>query len=84
MPVVPLREGGIIPATVMEPDAELVAKIEGWLADAKSGQLRVIGYALIDRDRSIATGWVGHGDHHDMTAAVNTLAFRYMASSQDD
>lgn len=78
MTVVPMRAGGIIPATVMEPDQELIAKIEDWLADAKSGQLRVIGYVMIDRDRAIATGWVGKGDDHDMTAGVNMLAFRYM------
>ncbi len=84
MTVVPLHSGGLIPATVAEPDQELIAKIKGWLADAKSGQLRVIGYALIDRDRAICTGWVGHGDHHDMTAGVNMLAFRYMSSTQDD
>ena len=62
---------------VQAPDAELIAKIEGWLADAKSGHLRSIGYALIDRDRAIGTGWIGHADHHDMTAGVSMLAFRY-------
>ena len=82
--VVPLRSGGVIPATVQEPDTELITKIEGWLADAKSGQLRVVGYAMIDRDRAVTTGWVGGGDHHDMTAAVNLLAFRYMLAGLDD
>lgn len=82
--VVPIRRGGVVPAIVQPPDPELIAKIEGWLADAKSGQLRVIGFALIDRDRSICTGWIGHGDHHDMTAGVNMLAFRYMTAALAD
>lgn len=82
--VVPLRAGGVVPATVMEPDAEVIAKIEEWLKDARSGHLRAIGYATIDRDRAICTGWVGHGDHHDMTAGVNLLQFRYMTAGRDE
>lgn len=82
--VVPLRSGGVIPATVQAPDTELIAKIEGWLADAKSGRLRAVGCAMIDRDRAITTGWVGHGYHHDMLAAVNLLTFRYMTACRDD
>lgn len=84
MTVVPLKPNGIIPATVMPPDEELVAKLKEWLADAKSGQLRAMGYTIIDRDRAICTGWVGHADHHDMTAGVNMLAFRYMAEGGFD
>lgn len=83
MSVVPLREGGLIPATVMEPDAELIAKLEQLLTDARSGHLRVMSYVLIDRDRAIGTGWVGRGDHHDMTAGVSLLAYRYMGSDRD-
>lgn len=67
----------------MEPDEVLIAKLESWLADARSGQMRVIGFAIVDRDRAITTGWVGHGDHHDMTAGVNLLAFRYMAEGRE-
>lgn len=81
--VVPLRSGGVVPATVMAPDADVIAKLEEWSADAKSGHLRVVGYAMIDRDRAICTGWVGHGDHHDMTAAVNLLQFRCMTAGRD-
>ena len=81
--VVPLRPGGVIPATVMKPDQELIAKIKGWLADAKSGQLRAMGYVMVDRDRTISTGWAGRADDHDMTAGVNMLAFRYMLSGVD-
>lgn len=84
MSVVPMRPDGLIPTVVAEPDQELITKIEGWLADAQSGHLRAVGYVLIDRDRAIGTGWTGHADHHDMTAGVNTLAFRYMSASQDD
>lgn len=83
MTIVPLRPDGVIPATVAPPDAELVAKLEELLADAQSGQLRAIGYASIDRDRAIRHGWAGHADHHDMTAGVNLLAFRYMFVSQE-
>lgn len=82
--VVPLRSGGVIPATVQEPDVDVISKLEEWLANAKSGHVRVIGYAIIDRDRAIMTGWVGHGDHHDMTAGVNLLAFRYMTAGRDE
>jgi len=83
MAVVPIRADGVVPATVAPPDEELIAKLEGWLTDAQSGQLRAIGFVLIDRDRAICTGWIGHADHHDMTAGVNILAFRYMLVGQD-
>lgn len=81
--VVPIRPGGIVPATVQAPDAELIAKLKEMLADAKSGHLRAVGYALIDRDRAIVTGWAGHADHHDMTAGVSLLAFRYLGAGLD-
>lgn len=84
MTVVPLRSDGVVPAIVMPPDEELIAKIEAWLKDARSGQLRAAGFVLIDRDRAIFTGWVGHADHHDMTAGVAILNFRYMAAGQDE
>lgn len=79
----PLKPDGVIPATVMEPDAELIAKIEGWLELARSGQLRSMAYVMIDRDRAIGTGWAGKADDHDMTGGVNTLAFRYMLASTE-
>ncbi len=84
MTVVPIRADGVIPATVAPPDDELIAKLEGWLADARSGHLRACGFVWIDRDRAICTGWIGHADHHDMTAGVNLLAFRYMRAGQDN
>ena len=83
MAVVPMREGGLIPATVMEPDEDLIAKLEQLLADARSGHLRALGYSMIDRDRAVTTGWSGHADHHDMTAGVHTLAYRYMRAGED-
>jgi hypothetical protein len=82
MAVVPIRSDGVVPAVVSPPDEGLIAKIEEFLADAKSGQLRAIGFVKIDRDRAICHGWVGHADHHDMTAGVNLLAFRYMYCGQ--
>lgn len=84
MNVVPTRPDGVISATVMEPDADLIEKLESMLVDAKSGQLRAAGYTLIDRDRAICTGWIGHADHHDMYAGVNQLAFRYMLAGDSD
>ena len=84
MTVVPIRPDGIVPATVLPPDDELTAKIEEWLIDAKSGQLRAMAFVKIDRDRAICTGWVGHADHHDMTAGVNSLAHRYMTAGRDE
>ena len=81
--IVPFSKGGIVPATVMEPDADLIAKIEEWLEKAKSGQLRAMAYVMITRDRAIGTGWTGHSDQHDMTAGVNTLAWRFMREAQD-
>ena len=82
--VVPLISGGLVPAIVAEPDQELIAKVDQWLADAKSGQLRAMAYVMIDRDRAIGTGWVGHSDSHDMLGGVNLLAFRYMKADQDE
>ncbi len=82
MTVVPIKTGGLVPAVVQEPNAELIAKIEGWLTDAKSGHLRAMGYVMIDRDRAIGSGWAGKADSHDMTAGVNMLAFRYMLSGE--
>jgi hypothetical protein len=82
MAVVPLREGGVIPGVVMEPDLDLIAKIDGWLTDAKSGQLRAMAYVMIDRDRAVVTGWTGRADGHDMLGGVSLLAFRYMKADQ--
>ena len=82
--VVPFQPDGVIPATVMEPNEELIVALENMLIDARSGHLRAVGYVLIDRDRAIHTGWTGKADRHDMTAGVNMLAYRYMASSQED
>jgi hypothetical protein len=82
MSVVPIRHDGVIPATVSPPDKETISKLEDLLAKAISGQLRAIGYVMIDRDRAIGTGWAGHSDSHDMTAGVNMLAHRYMQCRQ--
>ena len=84
MGVVPLREGGLIPAVVAKPDRELIDRLKQLLADARSGQVRAMGYVMVDRDRGIGTGWVGHADHHDMTAGVNMLAHRYMQAARED
>lgn len=83
MAVVPIRPDGVVPAVAMKPDGDLIAKIEEWLEAARSGHLRAMGFVSIDRDRAICTGWCGHADHHDMTAGVNMLAFRYMAAARD-
>lgn len=82
--VVPIRVGGTVPAVVLEPDTELIAKIEEWLRDAKSGHMRAAGFVWVDRDRAIRTGWAGHADHHDMTAGVAMLAHRYLSAAGDD
>lgn len=84
MSVVPIREGALIPTVVEPPSEELIAKLEELLDAARSGYLRAIGYAMVDRDRGIGTGWAGRADHHDMTAGVNKLAFRYMSAGEDD
>jgi len=81
--ILPFRAGGVIPATVMEPDQDLIAAIEGWLIDAKSGQLRAMGYVMINRDRDIVTGWIGGADGRDMLSGVNLLTFRYMKAHQE-
>ncbi len=82
--VVPMRLDGVIPATVMKPDQELIEKLEALLADARSGHLRALGYTMINRDRAIGTGWAGNCDEHDMTAGVNILQFRFMSERGDN
>lgn len=70
-----------------EPDGEVIAALEKWLDQARSGHLRGIASARVYGDRSIAHGWEGHVDSHDMLSGVGMLHHRmYQAhyEHQDD
>jgi hypothetical protein len=81
--VVPMHPDGVIPAVVAPPNQDVIQFLERALEDARAGQLRAMGYVLVDVNRAISTSWVGSADHHDMTAGVHTLAYRYMAAGRD-
>ena len=70
MTIVPIRSGGVVPEIVMPPNEELIASLERMLEDAKSGHLRALVYALVDRNRAIHHGWTGKADHHDMAGQL--------------
>lgn len=61
-----------------EANEEVVIKLEEMLQEAKSGYLRAFSFARVTADRNIIHGWAGSCDHHDMTAAVAKLQFRFM------
>lgn len=65
-----------------EPVLELVERLERLLAEARTGELRGIGYAAI-RGGRIATGWWwGDGvTNTDAIAAVSVLQHEYVAET---
>jgi hypothetical protein len=61
-----------------EPYAGVVETLERLLADAKSGNLRAIAYAVVRTQNVQATGWDGAaGTRHPMSGAIMILAHRY-------
>lgn len=69
----------VIPAAT-EPDAELIATIEGLLEDAKSGALQALAYCTVRMDGEIGTGWDGAGGtRYALGMAVSILSVRYPA-----
>jgi hypothetical protein len=59
-----------------EPDAEVIEALEHWLEQARSGYLRALASCRVYKDRSIAHGWFGHADAHDMLSGVGMLNHR--------
>lgn len=61
-----------------KPYEGVVATLERLLADAKSGNLRAIAYAVVRAQGVQATGWDGAaGTRHPMSGAIMILHHRY-------
>jgi hypothetical protein len=61
-----------------EPDEEIVERLEGLLAEAKSGQLTGMAYAVTRPGDSVGTGWAGmYGTTFSLGGAILMLQLRY-------
>lgn len=62
---------------VIDPDKDIIKELAELLAQAKRGEVKGIGYFLVDGGNAVTTGWYsGCADRHDMTSGAAMLAFR--------
>jgi hypothetical protein len=66
---------GAAVAGTREPDADIVEKLEEFLAEAKSGRIHGIGFVVVIDDH-VKTGWSGQANRHYMLAGASRLQWR--------
>lgn len=71
--IVSLRGAAIV--GTREADAEIVARLEELLADARDGRVHGLGLVVVVDDRVI-TGWSGKASRHYMLAGAARLQYR--------
>lgn len=59
--VLPMKTGPKLVTTVFEPNERVIAHCEKLLAMAKSGEIRAIGYALVEHDDLKPNGTINWG-----------------------
>lgn len=78
--------GDVVPLKIVdsetEPNPEVVAALEGLLAEAKAGNVRGLGYALVLADGSFQTFWTGGKNmNFALAAGIMRLAWRYQSEA---
>lgn len=71
--VVGLRGG---PISTKEPDEDVLAALETYFEQAKSGKIRGVAFAFITEQNFTVTGWSGDCDDRMMLSAVSLLQYR--------
>jgi hypothetical protein len=71
-----LRPFGVS-AAAPEPDEKLIAVLERILDRARSGELTMMAYVIIEPNGTIGTGWAGDGSANVMLGAVSGLQARF-------
>lgn len=62
----------------LEPQPEIIERLQVMMDMALSGKLTGLLYATVENDRSLGSGWVGNADQHQMIAAVTILKHRVL------
>lgn len=75
---------GVKTLTHGEPQADVIDALEGLLADARSGLLVGFAYLAVDARATVATGWHGRADRHDMIAGSSLLQHRILVALDED
>lgn len=72
------------PAGHHEINPELIAKLEEFLEDAKSGQLIDLAYAAVRQHELVKVSWVGSGSRGLLGYAISRLQHEFFAACIED
>ena len=81
---VTIMPGLAAPAGHIEPNDELIERLESLLADAKTGQLVCLAYAAVNNHELIKTSWVGSCNRGLTGYALSKLHAEFYAAVLDD